>query len=76
MASDNQDLQMQYREKSKTYYILMVYEDADATLLRLFECFMESAPQLVLQVIDICCGTVSVSPFSCIACRVSCRYTS
>lgn len=28
----------------------MVYEDADATLLRLFECFMESAPQLVLQV--------------------------
>ncbi len=28
----------------------MVYEDADATLLRLFECFMESAPQLVLQI--------------------------
>ena len=28
---------------------LMVYEDADATLLRLFESFMESAPQLVLQ---------------------------
>ena len=28
----------------------MVYEDADATLLRLFECFMESAPQLILQV--------------------------
>ena len=32
------------------YYTMMVYEDADATLLRLFECFMESAPQLVLQV--------------------------
>ena len=28
----------------------MVYEDADATLLRLFESFMESAPQLVLQI--------------------------
>jgi len=28
----------------------MIYEDADATLLRLFECFMESAPQLVLQI--------------------------
>ena len=28
----------------------MVYEDADATLLRLFECFMESAPQLILQI--------------------------
>ncbi|TRY68474.1 hypothetical protein TCAL_09655, partial [Tigriopus californicus] len=33
------------------YYTLMVYEDADATLLRLFECFMESAPQLVLQIL-------------------------
>ena len=31
-------------------YTLMVYEDADATLLRLYESFMESAPQLVLQI--------------------------
>lgn len=38
------------REKRIKYYTLMVYEDADATLLRLFECFMESAPQLVLQI--------------------------
>ena len=30
-------------------YIYMIYKDADATLLRLFESFMESAPQLVLQ---------------------------
>lgn len=37
-------------QKRITYYTLMVYEDADATLLRLFECFMESAPQLVLQI--------------------------
>ena len=32
------------------WYTLMVYEDADATLLRLYESFMESAPQLVLQI--------------------------
>ncbi|XP_040568444.1 XK-related protein 6 [Lepeophtheirus salmonis] len=38
------------RMKRKNYFTLMVYEDADATLLRLFECFMESAPQLVLQI--------------------------
>ncbi|CAG2184275.1 unnamed protein product, partial [Oppiella nova] len=28
----------------------MVYEDTDAAMLRLFECFMEAAPQLVLQI--------------------------
>jgi hypothetical protein len=28
------------------WYTMMVYEDADATLLRLYESFMESAPQL------------------------------
>jgi len=35
-------------EKRKIY-MKMIYEDADATLLRLFESFMESAPQLMLQ---------------------------
>ena len=39
-----------YKEETVRYYRLMVFEDADATLLRLFECFMESAPQLVLQI--------------------------
>lgn len=28
---------------------LMVREDVDAGLLRMFECFMEAAPQLMLQ---------------------------
>lgn len=33
----------------KRYYTYMVYEDTDAAFLRLFECYMEAAPQLVLQ---------------------------
>ncbi|XP_013777293.1 XK-related protein 4-like [Limulus polyphemus] len=33
----------------RDYYCKMVYEDSDAAMLRLFECYMESAPQLVLQ---------------------------
>lgn len=36
------------RERRK-YYEYMVYEDTDASMLRLFECFMEAAPQLILQ---------------------------
>ena len=48
------------REKRVKYYTLMVYEDADATLLRLFECFMESAPQLVLQVLVMSANFVAV----------------
>ncbi|XP_042234481.1 XK-related protein 6-like [Homarus americanus] len=37
------------REMQKEYYSKMLYEEGDAVLLRLFECFMEAAPQLVLQ---------------------------
>ena len=36
--------------EKKEIYMKMIYEDADATMLRLFESFMESAPQLMLQV--------------------------
>jgi hypothetical protein len=38
------------RSEQKKYFQYMVYEDTDATMLRLFECFMEAAPQLVLQI--------------------------
>ncbi|XP_076333882.1 XK-related protein 6-like isoform X3 [Tachypleus tridentatus] len=36
-------------KEQKVYYCKMVYEDSDAAMLRLFECYMESAPQLILQ---------------------------
>lgn len=37
------------QDEKKKMYMKMIYEDADATMLRLFESFMESAPQLMLQ---------------------------
>ena len=48
--SDDFEEKKSAREQRIKNYKLMVYEDSDATLLRLFECFMESAPQLILQV--------------------------
>ncbi|RWS13575.1 XK-related protein 4-like protein [Dinothrombium tinctorium] len=38
------------KQEQKKYFQYMVYEDTDAAMLRLFECFMEAAPQLVLQI--------------------------
>ncbi len=36
------------------WYHMMLYEDTDSCLLRLIECFMEAAPQLVLQLYIMC----------------------
>ena len=45
----SEEEKIKQRQERRKWYTLMVYEDADATLLRLYESFMESAPQLVLQ---------------------------
>lgn len=44
-------------KKSRLFYHLMVNEDTDAALLRLFECFMEAGPQLILQIYIIAVET-------------------
>lgn len=41
-------------EKRQYYEDMMLNEDSDAALLRLLECFMESAPQLTLQLYILC----------------------
>ncbi|KAF4518816.1 hypothetical protein B566_EDAN008145 [Ephemera danica] len=46
--------------KQRQYYKLMLKEDADAALLRVFECFLEAAPQLVLQMTIIMIQTANM----------------
>jgi hypothetical protein len=42
--------QLRDKEAKKRYFKYMANEDTDAAMLRLFGCFMEAAPQLVLQI--------------------------
>lgn len=37
-------------KQKKRYYMVMRMEDVDACCIRMFECFLEAAPQLVLQI--------------------------
>lgn len=50
------------KPEQKKYYQYMIYEDTDATMLRLFECFMEAAPQLVLQLYILARKSTSNDP--------------
>ena len=45
-AEHNQDVHGQ-----RLNYELMLKEESDVALLRVFECFLESAPQLILQIV-------------------------
>lgn len=40
----------------------MMYEDVDSNMLRLFEAFIESAPQLILQLYIIAADVITWSP--------------
>lgn len=37
-------------EKQRYYYNLLVKEDSDVALVRVFECFLEATPQKILQI--------------------------
>ncbi|TGZ75826.1 hypothetical protein CRM22_000169 [Opisthorchis felineus] len=54
------------------YTQLMLYEDADSAMLRMIECFMEAAPQLLLQLYIIITQGTPEHKFQLVAQIVSC----
>lgn len=49
------------REEQKKWFARLVNEDSDVALVRIFECFLEAAPQKILQISIILSGEEKIS---------------
>lgn len=49
------------REEQKRWFTRLVNEDSDVALVRIFECFLEAAPQKILQISIILSGEEKIS---------------
>lgn len=47
------------------YYDLLISEDSDVALIRIFECFLESAPQKILQISIVLSGEKNINGNNC-----------
>lgn len=47
--------------QQKKWYERLVSEDSDVALVRVFECFLEAAPQKILQISIILSGEESIT---------------
>lgn len=49
------------RAEQKKWFGKLVNEDSDVALVRIFECFLEAAPQKILQISIILSGEESIT---------------